>query len=109
MSETPEVWDSGLQLERTTLAWLRTALALLAGAVIVARLVAHKSLLVAVLSTVLTIPVAMFVSWLAWRRHLRSHQSLHTRAALPDGRLHAVLAALACALCLAGFGYVLLL
>lgn len=101
-------WDPGLQLERTTLAWFRTALALLAGAVITIRLVAHKSVAVAIASTILALPLASLITWLAWRRHARAERRLRTQAPLPDARLHLGVAVLGCVLGFAGLAYVLL-
>ncbi len=101
-------WDPGLQLERTTLAWFRTSLALLAGSVITVRLIGRESVSAGLASMLLALPLAVLVTWLAWRRHVRSERRLHAAEPLPDGRLHLAISAAGCLLGCSGLAYVLL-
>lgn len=101
-------WDPGLQNERTALAWLRTGLAFAVGSVLLTRLIAHEHTGSAMAHLVLTLPLALVVVWLSWRRYLRSDRRLRTRAPLSGGVLVLFTAALAALLGCAGVGYVVL-
>lgn len=101
------VWDLGLQPERTSLAWTRSLLSLLATGAVLIRLLALERAGVAlgaaaVLGTALA---ALLV--LAARRYRRGIAQLSHRAPLPDGRLIGLTAATAAALGILG-GAVLL-
>ncbi|GAA4885930.1 DUF202 domain-containing protein [Saccharopolyspora cebuensis] len=101
-------WDPGLQVERTTLAWLRTALAFTVGMLVFLRFIVHVSALAAALCAAATLPLAVGVAGFAWRRHLRVDRSVRADQPLPDGRLPAALTALACLVALCGLVYVAL-
>ena len=101
-------WDSGLQIERTTLAWLRTVLAFTASLLVLLRLIAHHSVIAAVTCTLVTLPASGVVGWQVWRRHRFSERSLHASAPLPGGALPAATAALAVLAGATGIVYVLL-
>lgn len=92
MAEGP--WDSGLQPERTALAWLRTGLSFTAGGLVLIRFVAHSSTVAAVVATVLLVPLAALLGWLTWQRHGHTQRSLHGASPLPGGEAPAALAAL---------------
>ncbi|GAA2357951.1 hypothetical protein GCM10009854_40390 [Saccharopolyspora halophila] len=100
-----EPWDPGLQLERTSLAWLRTALAFLAGIGIGMRILANQGSWISVLVAVGFLPLAAFLTWRAWRRHQRSEHDLRSENPLPDGILPAGFAVFACAAGCAALGY----
>ncbi len=89
-----EPWDPGLQVERTTLAWLRTIMAFVTGMAVLLRLIAHRSAVAAALSAAVFLPVAGAIAFLAWRRHRRAERNLRADEPLPDGLLHAGLTAL---------------
>jgi len=100
-------WDPGLQIERTTLAWLRTVLAFTASLLVLLRLIAHHSVTAAVICTLVTLPASGIVGWMVWRRHRFSERSLHASAPLPGGALPAATAALAVLAGATGMVYVL--
>ncbi|MGP4020420.1 DUF202 domain-containing protein [Saccharopolyspora sp. 5N708] len=108
MTERPSSpWDPGLQIERTTLAWLRTTLAFVVGMLVLLRLIGHVSTVAAAICAVLTLPLGITVSWLVWRRHLHSERKLRTRQPLPGGALPAAVAALSVLAGCSGLIYVL--
>lgn len=78
---TPEP-DPGLQLERTALAWRRTALALMIGPVAAARLLAPERGVWAALAAAGGLVVAVGVAVLASRRH-RTQARVMSGAASP--------------------------
>ena len=53
--------DAGVYNERTALAWQRTALALIAGSAVVSRLTVDRVGVLAVVSLVVTMPLALWV------------------------------------------------
>lgn len=94
----------GLQVERTSLAWLRFCLSLLVATAALARLAAHASIPLAVGVASTALPLSIAVSVLAGARFRRSR----TLASAPrDGTLPACVTALVCLLGLAAIGYVL--
>lgn len=101
-------WDPGLQIERTTLAWLRTVLAFTASLLVLLRLIAHHSATAAVVCTLVTLPASGIVGWMIWRRHRFSDHRLRESAPLPGGALPAAATALAMLAGATGIVYVLL-
>lgn len=97
-----------MPVERTTLAWLRTTLAFMVGAIIMTRLIAQQSALLAIGHAALTIPLGATITLLFWRRHVRNDQSLRSAAPLPDAILPAAVAALAVFVGSAGLTYTLI-
>lgn len=110
-----DLFDPGLQPERTELAWRRTALAIAVGSLVALRL------LPAVLGHIAWIAPGVFglitagMLWLAARRRYARVSAATVgggaHAALPDGRLPLTLAALATAIggvCVAVVGVVAL-
>ncbi|QGK71232.1 DUF202 domain-containing protein [Allosaccharopolyspora coralli] len=98
----------GLQVERTTLAWLRTSLAFVVGLLLIVRFVAHHSALLAAIGITVALPAALLVAALAARRFRHSLWSLPTHDTLPDGALPAGVAALGLVVGSCGVAYVLL-
>ncbi|MCP2258745.1 protein of unknown function (DUF202) [Streptoalloteichus tenebrarius] len=101
-------WDPGLQPERTALAWVRTCLAFLVVVLVAVRFTANHNVVVAVVSAVVTLPLAPVLGVLVWGRYRRGRRRLHAERPLPDARLPAAATALAVLVGLVGVGYVLL-
>ncbi|SDQ25859.1 Uncharacterized membrane protein YidH, DUF202 family [Actinopolyspora saharensis] len=96
----------GLQTERTTLAWLRTALTFLVGALVLLKLVAHTRPRLAVGAACVLLPVAGLVSALAVHRHHAENRD-HEPRPLRDGTLPAGITLLATLVAGLGTLYVL--
>lgn len=99
-------WDPGLQNERTALAWLRTDIALLGVALIVARTLAARFLTLAIVLAVTAGVLASVISYGATSRYHDSARSLAQRKALPDGRLPALVTTLTVIVASCALGYV---
>jgi len=98
-------YDPGAQNERTALAWTRTALALLVGVVLAARLAADPLGVVALAFAIVVAPLALVILLMARRRYLRAHVALHQERDLPDGRLPALVALVTCLLAVLELAY----
>jgi uncharacterized membrane protein YidH (DUF202 family) len=83
---TASPWDSGLQNERTGLAWQRTMLAGLTCSLLVARLLAGISVLVAVLIGVVALLTTAALGWIAISRFRRNSHALHAQRPIGDAR-----------------------
>ncbi len=99
--------DPGLQLERTTLAWLRTTLAFVVGVLLVIRLLVQQKPAVAAVCSVFLLPVAVAVTWLSWLRHRQDERNLREHPPSRDGLLPAAVTALAMFVGGAGIVYIL--
>ncbi|MFR9729553.1 DUF202 domain-containing protein [Saccharopolyspora sp. MS10] len=95
MAEHEGPWDPGLQIERTTLAWLRTGLTFVVGLMVLLRLLVHRSAVAAAVCAAVAIPLAVTITVLTWRRHRQAERCLRAEAPLPDGVLQAALTGLA--------------
>jgi uncharacterized membrane protein YidH (DUF202 family) len=88
-------WDPGLQNERTALAWMRSGLALLVAALVLARISAELRTTVGLGLSAGCVILAAGVVTAAPRRYERAAVALHERRPLPDGRVNAAMSALA--------------
>lgn len=87
-------WDRGLQVERTKLAWQRTALSATGCSLVIARFVGFHSITAGVAIALVAIVGGIAVGMAASRRYRRSAQALHHATALPDGRVFAMMTGL---------------
>ena len=106
--EAPPPWDSGLQNERTGLAWQRTMLSGLACGLLVARLLVDVSLALAVLTGALSLGATAAFGLAALRRFRLNAEALVGGGALGDGRPVALAVLLLGLTALGGLGFVLL-
>jgi uncharacterized membrane protein YidH (DUF202 family) len=83
---TARPWDPGLQNERTGLAWQRTMLAGLTCGLLVARLLAGISVLVAAFTGLVALLTTAVLGWIAIRRFSSNSHALHARRPIGDGR-----------------------
>ena len=111
MNATAEVtsdqpWDPGVQNERTRLAWQRTTLSGLTCSLLVARLLAEHSLLLAIAVGLAAIFSSVALSWFSSRRYLKNRISLNSNRLLAGGRSQLVLTGLVLVTALGALGYV---
>lgn len=85
-----EVWDAGLQPERTSLAWQRVNLAGLGASLVGARLVIETHPLIGYLLAVSAVGAAAMVVVLHRRRLHATTSALRAGRRLPDARAHLV-------------------
>ena len=83
---TARPWDSGLQNERTGLAWQRTMLAGLTCSLLVARLLAEVSVVLAVLTGLVALLATAGLGWMAISRFRYHSYALHASRPLGDAR-----------------------
>jgi uncharacterized membrane protein YidH (DUF202 family) len=83
---TPRPWDAGLQNERTGLAWQRTMLAGLTCSLLVARLLAEISAVLAVLLGLVALLTTAGLGWMAISRFRRHSHALHASRPIGDAR-----------------------
>jgi uncharacterized membrane protein YidH (DUF202 family) len=83
---TAHPWDAGLQNERTGLAWQRTMLAGLTCGLLVARLLAGISVVVAVLIGLAALLTTAVLGWMALSRFRFHSHALHAQLPLGDAR-----------------------
>jgi uncharacterized membrane protein YidH (DUF202 family) len=86
--------DTGLQNERTGLAWQRTLLSGLTCCVLVVRLLVSVSVTLAVVVGLLALLGTAALGWLAIRRFRRNRSALAAERVAGDGRSAAVLSVL---------------
>ena len=100
-------YDPGLQNERTSLAWSRTALALVVAVLLAARITLGELGLLTIIFTIFTLPLAVGVLVSASRRYRSAHHALHAPGTfLPDARLPAAVTVLVLSLAAIELAYV---
>lgn len=100
------IWDSGLQAERTSLAWQRVNLAGLGASLVSARLVVETSPAIGYTLAALSAVVAGVVTFVHSRRLGRTLTALFAGRNLPDARAHALLVLLLVLIALGGLIFV---
>lgn len=89
-----EPWDSGLQPERTALAWRRFAVALAVVGVATLRALSYPQLdWTSAVTGVAVVAIALVIGLRGTARYGTSHRALHASQPLPGGVLIAVAAA----------------
>ena len=83
---TARPWDSGLQNERTGLAWQRTMLAGLTCSLLVARLLAEVSVVLAGALGLVALLTTAGLGWMAVKRFRSNSNALHARRPIGDAR-----------------------
>jgi uncharacterized membrane protein YidH (DUF202 family) len=101
-------WDTGLQVERTALAWLRTCLAFVVVALFAFHYASRHSLPLALGLAAIVAPLGLLSIWLAWRRYRTSAARLAADRPLPDAILAAAVTVVTVLTGLLGLAYVLL-
>jgi uncharacterized membrane protein YidH (DUF202 family) len=87
-------WDPGLQNERTGLAWQRTMLAGLTCGLLVSRLLATISLILAVMIGLFSLLCTAGLGYVAIRRFRLNSMAIHREEALGDGKANALISML---------------
>jgi len=80
-------WDAGVQNERTSLAWQRTALALFGGILLAARLGFRQWPVATAVALTPTLGLAVAMLYLSSRRYRQAHAALNGTGPTPGGRL----------------------
>lgn len=84
------VWDTGLQPERTRLAWQRTALSLLGAGLVIARFVGHHRVAMGVAIAAAACGLAAVIGVLSTRRYRRANERLGAHSPLQGGAAYLV-------------------
>jgi uncharacterized membrane protein YidH (DUF202 family) len=100
-------WDSGLQNERTALAWQRTMLSGLGISLLVARFVASLSLALAIAVGVAALLGTAGLGWIAILRFRATHEALHAERPVGDGQAPLLISILTMMTGVGAFLYVL--
>jgi putative membrane protein len=82
-----DLWDAGVQNERTALAWQRTGLALFGATLVAGRLGARHWPVATVLTLAPTLLLSVAMMHLAARRYRRAQAALNDWRNSPGGRL----------------------
>jgi uncharacterized membrane protein YidH (DUF202 family) len=101
-------WDPGVQNERTRLAWQRTTLSGLTCSLLVARLLAERSLALAIAVGLAAVLSSALLGWFSTRRYVDNQLALRAKGPLAGGRSHLVLTGLVTVTSLGGIWYLTL-
>ena len=103
---TQPPWDPGMQNERTRLARQRTTLAGLTCSLLVARLIAPASLVLAVAVGLAAVLSSATLAWFSTKRYVDNHLALHRHRLLAGARSHLVVTGLVVVTAVAATAYV---
>ena len=90
----PEVWDVGLQNERTALAWNRSLLSSLGCLLLLARLALDVTSALGIALAVIAVVLGMAAGWVRGHRYHDAAHALAREHDLPDGTLGLALSGL---------------
>ena len=93
-SEPSEIWDRGVQNERTSLAWTRSILSCFGCALLLARLAANTSWIIGAVIALAALALALAAVRVSARRYRQAASALSADEPLPDGTLPAIIVAL---------------
>jgi Domain of unknown function (DUF202) len=107
MSDVP--WDPGLQNERTGLSWQRTLLSGLTCSLLVARLLASVSIVLAVAIGIAALASTAFLGVLGIRRYVANHAALvGNQTIIPGTTTHLMVSALVALTAIGALAYAVL-
>src|SRR4029077_636246 len=86
-SDPSEIWDRGLQNERTSLAWTRSILSSFGCALLLARLAANTSWIIGAVIALAALALALAAVRVSARRYRQAASALSADEPLPDGTL----------------------
>lgn len=89
---TDGIWDPGLQVERTSLAWQRTNLSLLGASLVSARLVMIVLPGLGIAMAIASAILAAVITGMHSRRLGRTRSAVVSGRRLPDAKLHVLMA-----------------
>ena len=90
-SDPAEIWDEGLQNERTSLAWTRCILSGFGCALLLARLAANTNWILGAGIALAAIALALVAVRVSARRYRQAASALSAGDPLPDGTLPAII------------------
>jgi putative membrane protein len=93
-SDPSEIWDRGVQNERTSLAWTRSILSCFGCALLLARLAANTSWIIGAVIALAALALALAAVRVSARRYRQAASALSVDEPLPDGTLPAIIVAL---------------
>jgi putative membrane protein len=90
-SDPAEIWDEGLQNERTSLAWTRSILSCFGCALLLARLAANTNWILGAAIALAALALALAAVRVSARRYRKAASALSAGQPLPDGTLPAII------------------
>ena len=106
-SDPSEIWDEGVQNERTSLAWTRSILSCFGCALLLARLAGNTSWILGAVIALVAVALALAAVGVSARRYRQAAGALSAREPLPDGTLPAIIVALVVFIGVAAVGFIL--
>jgi uncharacterized membrane protein YidH (DUF202 family) len=107
-SRPVEVWDEGLQNERTALAWGRSFLSCLGCLLLLARLAAEVAWALGAALALAAVALGFAAAWMRGHRYRRAAGALGRGHHLPDGTLNLIIAGFVVAIGVTAAGLILI-